>query len=307
MTRDVAEQTTWTTRQLLAWMGDAFAKKGLDNPRLMAEMLVSHVIGCERLKLYTDPDRPASPLERGQLRELAGRALKHEPVQYLVGHAWFFGLRFHVDPRVLIPRPSSETIVEHVLQDVRARHGQAGGKGEGLLIADVCCGSGCLAIALLKHLPQARAAATDISKDALDVARVNASVHGVADRLDLINGDLLAALSQHPIARSTGSVDYLVSNPPYIPDDEWPAVAPNVKDHEPHLALRGGVDGLDLVRRVVADAPFFIKPGGMLLIEVADSRAQSALALAQASGDLRDAKILHDFEGLARVVAARRA
>ena len=111
-----ASEQTWTTRKLLAWMSDAFTKKGLDSPRLLAEMLMAHVIGCERLKLYTDPDRPANDLERETLRTLVTRALKHEPVQYLVGEAWFFGMPFHVDKRVLIPRPATETIVEHVAE-----------------------------------------------------------------------------------------------------------------------------------------------------------------------------------------------
>src|SRR5690606_7912464 len=116
-----AEQ--WTTRRLLAWMGEAFAKKGLDSPRLSAEMLMAGITGTDRLKLYTDPDRPASDAELARLRGLVKRALQHEPIQYLVGEAWFFGLPFAVDKRVLVPRPSTETIVETVLQDARARHG----------------------------------------------------------------------------------------------------------------------------------------------------------------------------------------
>src|SRR6185295_16304457 len=139
--------------------------------RLQAELLMAHVLGCERLRLYMDADRPASPLERSALRDLVGRALGHEPVQYLTGEAWFFSLPFKVDRRVLIPRPATETIVEHVLQHARAEAGFGGKTGEGVVIADVCTGSGCIAIALLKNLPQARAVATDVSPDALEVAR----------------------------------------------------------------------------------------------------------------------------------------
>ncbi len=305
-------EETWTTRTLLAWLADAFTKKDLDSPRLLAELLVAHVLGVERLKLYLEPDRPATPLERQALRDLVTRALKHEPVQYLVGQAWFFGVPIRTDRRALIPRPSTQTIVEHVLQDVRARapDSHAGAKGEGLLLADVGTGSGCIAIALLKNLPGARAVATDISDDALALARENAQRAGVHDRLDLLAGDLLDPLDRHPVARAVGSLDYLASNPPYIPDDEWDAVEPNVKDHEPRLALRGGADGLDIVRRLIgpdADAPRRLKPGGTILVEVATSRATQALALARAHPLLRDARVLDDSDALPRVIVARRA
>lgn len=297
----------WTTRKLLAWMQQAFFKKGLDSPRLLAEMLIAHVLGCERLKLYLDPDRPASPLERQTLRDLATRALAHEPVQYLVGEAWFFGLPFKVDRRVLIPRPATETIVAEVLQHARVTHGPAGAKGAGLLLADVCTGSGCIPVALLKHLPEARAVACDISKDALDVAAENAARHQVSARIDLLQGDLLAPLLEYPATRAAGTLDTFTANPPYIPDHEWKAVAPNVKDHEPHHALRGGPDGLDFIRPIFAAGPRLLKPGGLMLVEVADSHARQAAAIAAESRDLRDIRVLQDFEGLDRVIAARRA
>lgn len=313
MSRSASITEPWTTRKLLAWMGEAFTKRELDSPRLLAEMLLAHVIGCERLKLYMDPDRPASPLERETLRDLVGRALKHEPVQYLAGYSWFFGLKIKVDRRVLIPRPATETIVEHVLQHARARTGNAT-RGEGLLIADVCSGSGCIAIALLKNLPGARAVATEISEEAAALARENAIEQGVIDRLEILVGDLLEPLFDHPTTRGVESLDYLVSNPPYVPDDEWDAIEPNVKDHEPHMALRGGADGLDVVRRLLPPqgtdptrgASRFVKPGGLLLVEVCDSRANVALELAKANPQLVDAAILKDFEGLPRVVVARK-
>ena len=292
-------------------MGAAFTKKGLDSPRLLAELLMAHVLGCDRLRLYMETDRPASPLERESLRDLVGRALKHEPVQYLVGEAWFFGLPFKVDRRVLIPRPCTETIVEHVLQHYRATHGpgqaDSGAKGTGFLIADVCTGSGAIAVALLKHLPGARGVATDISAEALDVARENASRHGVTDRVDFLRGDLLTPLRAFAPTAGDGCLDYLVSNPPYIPDDEWPGkVDANVRDHEPEIALRGGEDGLRLVRPLLTDGPLSVKSGGLVLVEVADSRAAGALAIAQANPLLRDARILKDHEGLERVVLATR-
>ncbi len=294
---------TWTTRSLLAWMIDAFEKKEIDSPRLCAELLMSHVIGCDRLRLYMEADRPAAALERETLRGLVGRALKHEPVQYLVGEGWFYGLPFKVDSRVLVPRPSSETIVETVLHDCRADPALGGKSGTGTVIADVCTGSGCLAIALLSQLPGARVLATDISSDALEVAGENASKHGVSDRMDLLEGDLLGALSGQPGARD---LHFLVSNPPYIPDHEWADVEPNVKDHEPTIALRGGVDGLDFVRPLIAGAPDHLRPGGHLLIEVAGSCSEAALELARQQPGLADERVATDLEGHPRVVIARR-
>ena len=306
MTLSPAHADVWTTRRLLAWMGEAFTKKGLDSPRLMSELLLSHVIGCDRLRLYMDTDRPASPLERESLRELVARALKHEPVQYLVGEGWFFGLPFKVDRRVLIPRPATETIVQEVLQHHRATHGSANATGEGVLVGDVCTGSGCISVAILKNLRGARAVASDISADALEVARLNAQRHGVLERMEFVRGDMLTPLRDHPPTRGDAALDYLVSNPPYIPDDEWRAVEPNVKDHEPHSALRGGVDGLDFVRPLAAQGAAMVKPGGMVLVEVADARSEQARELFAANEYLLEVRVLRDFEGLNRVVIATR-
>ncbi len=300
----------WTTRKLLVWMRQAFTKAKLDSPGLMAEMLLAHVLQCDRLRLHMDADRPASPDERETLRGLVGRALKNEPVQYLTGEGWFYGLAFNVDKRVLIPRPGTSTIVDAVMSHSRVAAGFGGTgptAGEGVLIADLCTGSGCIAVTLLKNLPAARAVATDISAEALAVAQANARRHKVADRIEFATGDLFAALAGHPVASSVESLHYLVSNPPYIPDHEWDAVAPNVKDHEPHLALRGGPDGLGFLRRLLAHGPDLLKPGGMLAVEIADSTADAALELTKATSHLADARVVNDLEGLPRVIVATRA
>ncbi|MEN0019823.1 MAG: peptide chain release factor N(5)-glutamine methyltransferase [Planctomycetota bacterium] len=300
-----AKPRTWTTRALLAWMAGAFEKKGLDSPRLCAELLVSHVLGCERLKLYMDPDRPATPIERQTLRDLTTRALEHEPVQYLVGEAWFFGMPFKVDRRALIPRPATETIVEHVLQHARAQHADLASADD--LVIDMCTGSGCVTIAIAKNMPGARVVATDISAEALELAQANATRHNVSDRIDFEQGDLFDAIDAHAAARAHASAAYLVSNPPYIPDDEWAEVPPNVKDHEPELALRGGNDGLDLVRTIFNRGPQHLQQGGLVLVEIAETKADEARALAEANELLTDVKVLDDFEGRPRVVRARRA
>ncbi len=318
MARAQANATTvWTTRKLLAWMGDAFARAGLESPRLCAEMLLAHVIGCEKLKLYTEPDRPASPIERQMLRELTARALKDEPVQYLIEQAWFFGMAFFVDKRVLIPRPSSATIVEEVLQHARVTPGFGAGEdqafGQGVLIADICTGSGCIGIALAKHMPAAHVLLTDISSDALEVARINATCHSVDQRVDVLQGDMFDALATHPVASQHGSLHYIVANPPYIPDDEWEATDPrsgvqaNVKAYEPELALRGGVDGLKYVRPLLEQGAAYLKSGGMILIEVAASRAEEARKIAQHIESYESVRVLKDYEGLARTIVAQKA
>jgi release factor glutamine methyltransferase len=298
---------TWTTRRLLAWMTDAFKKKGLDSPQLKARILLAHVIGCDELKLYTDADRPASDLERSQLRDLVARALKDEPIQYLVGQWRFFGIDVKVDRRVLIPRPCTETLVEHILQHARTDPGFGGKTGEGLLFADICTGSGCIALALLKTLTQARGIATDLSAAALEVARDNAHRLNLSDRIELLEGNLLDPILAHPVAGSRGSLHAIVSNPPYIPDDEWDAVPANVKNYEPHLALRGGPDGLDFIRPLIARGPDLLRPGGLLLIEVAAARATQAAELLHQHAGIEHTQILDDHEGLPRIILGRRA
>lgn len=299
------ENQVWTTKRLLEWMTEAFERRGIDSPRLSAEILLSHVLGCQRLRLYMEADRPAAPEERERLRSLVSRALTHEPIQYLTGEGWFFGLAFEVDRRVLIPRPSTETIVEHLLQHQRSS--QWGGKGgDGLVIADVCTGSGCIAIALATRLVAARFLATDVSPGALEVARVNAARHGVKDRIEWVQGDLLDPLRKWISVNRPDGVDAIVSNPPYIPDCEWADVAPNVRGHEPESALRGGADGLTFVRRIIAEAPEMLRPGGLLFVEVAASTADSACDLAMESKGLCDVRVLRDVDNLPRVVAARR-
>lgn len=283
-------------------MSEAFTRNKLDSPRLMSEMLMSHVLGCQRLRLYMEPDRPATELEKKSLRDLVARAIKHEPVQYLVGECVFFGMTFTVDKRVLIPRPATQTIVEYVLQHARTAPGFGGTAGEGVFFADVCTGSSCIATSLLFTMKQARAVATDISPDALAVARLNAVRHGVIDRLELLQGDMLTPLLEHPTTRAHESLHYLVSNPPYVPDHEWDAIEPNVKNHEPELALRGGADGMSYVLPLIEKGPPLLRPGGLLLIELASCNCERARALAAAHPMLEDVRVLQDIDNLPRVL-----
>ncbi|MEM1423014.1 MAG: peptide chain release factor N(5)-glutamine methyltransferase [Planctomycetota bacterium] len=307
-------KTSWTTRELLKWMADAFESRGLESPRVLAELLMGHVLGCERIRLYMEADRPASSAERETLRGLVGRALKHEPVQYLVGEAVFFTHTFTVDPRVLVPRPSSAVLVETVIEHAKStgRHavnpyddeaGEAPGEDDDaraahvaapMTIADVCTGSGALAIALARAIPSSTVVATDVSADALDVARANAERLGVSDRVAFEEGDLLVPLAGRRF-------DAVVANPPYIPDDEWGAVEANVKEHEPTLALRSSPDGLRHAEPILRGVGSVLAEGGVFAVEVATSKAHAALGIARDAG-YADAHIVRDFEGLDRAI-----
>lgn len=284
----------WTTRRLLKWTTDYFTKKTLDSPRLCAEMLLAHVLGVPRLRLYMDADRPASPGELSAYRSLIERAANHEPVDYLVGSSPFFSLTFEVSPAVLVPRPSTETLVEHILQHARRTPGF-----RRPILADVGTGSGAIAVTLAKHLPEARVIATDINDAALAVARRNAEKHGVSDRIDFRLGSGLDPLG-------SDRVQVLASNPPYIPDPEWDDVPLNVKHHEPTHALRGGVDGLDLLRPLIEGSGEALTSGGQLVFEHAASHARELRELAQAQPHLENVYDLPDHERLPRVLVAER-
>ncbi len=281
----------WTTRRLLAWTTEYFTKKGVDSPRLSAEMLLAHVLSVGRLKLYIDPDRPANDLERSAFRDLVERAARQEPVDYLVGVSPFFSMMLRVDARVLIPRPSTETLVDQVIQHARRTPGFAQP-----VIADVGTGSGAIAIALAKHIRDCRVIATDIRSDALELAQHNAREQGVQELVEFRQGDLLTPLAGL-------RVRYLVSNPPYISDSEWEQVASNVKDYEPEHALRGGSDGLTFIRPLIRGAAAHLQRPGQLLVEIAASQKRAALELASEAG-LINARVLADHEGLPRVLVA---
>ena len=332
-------QDAWTTRRLLGWMTQTFEQRDLDSPRLSAEILLSHVLECERLRLYMEQDRPASPDERETLRDLVKRALNHEPIQYLTGEARFFGLDFKADRRALIPRPSTETIIEFVLQSERRantppesqpppetpapeanEHVDATADGDAdpsplpertkapppqpIRIADICTGSGCIAVALATHLPHAHIVAADIDPDALALARENAERLDVSERIDFREGDLLEPLTTSEADKP--GFDWILANPPYIPDHEWDAVEPNVRDHEPHLALRASPDGLTFVRALIEHARPLLATGGSLMIELAACTARQAADHARAHG-WPDPTILKDLEDLDRVLLLKNA
>lgn len=293
-----AQADVWTVGRLLEWTQAFFNRKQVDSPRLSAEMLLAHVLGVQRIKLYTSFDQPLSPTELAGFRDLVRRAGEQEPVRYLTGTAPFYGLDFKVTPAVLIPRPDTETLVETALHHLRLSSDT--GLEQPLRIADLCTGSGCIGLALAKQLPGASVVATELSDEAAEVARDNAELLGLSDRFEVRFGDLAEPLAGEP------PFDLIVSNPPYIPTGDMAGLDRNVRDYEPHLALDGGDDGLDLIRRILRDVPRHLVPGGRLYLEMQFDQGPAASKLASEQGDWTDVQVLRDLGGRERVLTARK-
>lgn len=288
----------WTVRRILEWTAGFFTRKGLDAPRLSAELLLAHVLGAPRIKLYTEYDRPLSEDELSRMRALVQRAAEEEPIAYLTGRAHFFNLEFEVTRDVLIPRPDTETLVENVLQTVRHQPGL-----EAPRVIDLCTGSGCVAAAVAQHLKSAMIVATDISPAAVTVARRNVERLGLGERVLVEQGDLFAPLA--------GMVDVrpfhlVLANPPYIRSDAIPKLDRNVREYEPTQALDGGPDGLDLHRRILREAPDRLVAGGRVFLEIAFDQGNLARDVAAGHEAFDEVRILKDFGGRDRVLTARR-
>jgi release factor glutamine methyltransferase len=275
---------TWTTLSVLGWTSNRFTERGIASARLEAEVLLAKVLKLSRVGLYTAFDRPLEEAELGAYRELIKRRLAGEPVAYLVGEQEFWSLPLHVDARVLIPRRDTETLVEV---------GRAAG---GKRIADVATGSGAVALALAVELPEAHIIATDVSEGALEVARQNVERHGLGERVELRAGDLVAPLD--------ADLDLIVSNPPYVASADLATLAPEVR-REPRGALDGGVDGLDLLRRLVPAAWSRLAPAGTLAVEHGHDQGARVRALFEAAG-YTGVGTTRDLAGNDRVTAGKR-
>jgi len=261
----------WTIGRVIAWVAEDFSTRGFDSPRLEAELLLCHVLGCNRIQLIVDRDRPLMPEELAAYRAMVSRRRNHEPVAYLRGEREFYGHCFHVDSRVLIPRPDTETLVEVALTRTQGR--SMFGR-----LADLCTGSGNVAISFARERPTWRVVATDISPDAIAVATDNAVRVGVAWNLSFVVGDLF-----EPVG-SLGPFDLVTANPPYIPTQEIERLAADIRDHEPRLALDGGADGLDVVRRLVAEAPSYLVEEGVLAMEIGADQGDAVQNLMRTAG-----------------------
>ena len=277
----------WTSLKLIGWTQEFFAKKGVDAPRLTAELLLAHALSCDRVRLYLDFDKPLGDPELARYRDLVRRRVEGEPTAYLVGRKEFFGRPFRVDSRVLVPRPETELLVEVALAALPER-------GSAL---DLCTGSGCIAVSLALGRAGARVVATDVSENALTLARENATSLGAV--VEFATGDLWAAV--HAGVR----FDVIVANPPYIPVIELAGLSREVR-REPCIALDGGPDGLAVLRRIVEVAPTRLQPGGMLCVEMHETHVEVMPRLCREAGFAR-AEARRDLAGLPRLTVAHMA
>jgi release factor glutamine methyltransferase len=278
----------WTVESLLRWATEDFRARGIESPRLDAELLLCRALGTTRIQLIVEAKRPLAEGELAAMRELVKRRRAREPIAYILGEREFYGRTFRVDRRVLVPRPDTETLVSVALARTRAL-------SMSTRALDLCTGSGCVAITIARERPTCSVFAADVSADALAVARDNAlrlGAYNVAFR----QGDLFAAVQKER------RFDLVTANPPYIPSAEIATLMPDVREHEPRQALEGGADGLALVRRIVAEAPAHLAPGGVLALEVGAGQAPAVAAMLAQSG-LANVEVERDYARIERVVS----
>jgi release factor glutamine methyltransferase len=268
---------------------------------LAAELLLLHVLGRDRTWLYAHPEEQVSSVDTERFFALIARRANGEPTQHLTGKQEFWGLEFEVSPDVLIPRPETEHLIEVALDRLAVRELRAGREqtltGEGLQIADIGTGSGCIAIALAKELPGARIHATDISSTALAVAQRNAKRHNLAEMVRFLEGNLLDGIP--PL------LDLIVSNPPYVGRREAETLMREVRDHEPEIALYGGEEGYELYADLITQAAAHLKPGGILVLELGHNSLPAVQPLLDAPS-WTNVGVINDLAGIPRVIAAER-
>ena len=272
----------------LTSLAEALRRAAVPESRLAAEWLVSEVIGCPRLELPLHASRDLAPGDRERLALLGRRMRRGEPLQYVLGHTDFLGLRMRCDRRALIPRPETEGLVERVIASLGDR------KGTPIEAADVGTGSGCIAIALAANLTAARVQALDTSRQALDLAAENVAAHRLEARMVLREADLLEGVEP-------ASLDLVVSNPPYVTSEEWTRLPGHIRLHEPAAALEAGVDGLSVVRRLAPQAAKVLRPGGQLWLEIGAAQGRAVAGLLVDAG-FAEVGVLPDIAGCDRYV-----
>jgi len=285
----VSAPESWSIASVLRWAADDFAKRGNPSPRLDAELLLGHVLGVDRIRLVLDSTRPLAADELAAYRALIIRRRRGEPIAYIRGEREFYGRRFVVDARVLVPRPDTETLIDVAL----ARTKSSSLYGRAL---DLCTGSGCVAVTFALERRTWRVTATDLSEDALSLARENSRRLGAAWNTCFLPGDLFAA------TLAPERFELVTANPPYIPESELAGLDADVRDFEPRLALDGGPDGLSLVRRIVAGARDRLVPGGLLALEIGHDQAPRVHALLEGHG-YSAIERRRDYGGHERVVS----
>ena len=284
----------WTTIGLLTTTARWLQQRAVDSPRLAAERLLAHVLECKRVDLYLDTERPLTEPELAPYRELVRAHAAGTPLQYLVGETEFMGLSFHTDARALIPRPETEIMVDTLVK-------QWSGSSRPLRVLELGAGSGAVAISLAVLLPHLEVWSTEVRPEAAALAGANARRHEVESRVHVLVMDRFSALSTELV----DSFDAVVSNPPYVRTGELESLPAVVRDHEPHVALHGGADGLDFHRTLCAQGAAFLTSGGTLAVEIGATQGASVRDLFADAG-LHGVRIVQDYAGLDRIVLGLR-
>ncbi len=286
----------WTVIDVLRWTSGHFARLEIPSPRLDAEVLLAHALGCDRVRLYLDHDRPLEPDERSKYRHLVRRRAAGEPAAYLIGEKEFYGRSFKVDKRVLVPRPETEHLVDAALKVLRS-----GSSGSSPVVLDLCTGSGCIASSLAVSEPDIFVVAVDLCADACELARHNAERLGVSDRVDVLEGDLF-----EPIRSSgLGPFQLIVANPPYVATGDFMELMRDVRDHEPRAALDSGPTGLEILLRIIAEAPEHAVPVAHVILEHGEGQGPRLVEAALAGGRYGQVEDSRDHAGLDRMLVAR--
>lgn len=288
----------WTIKQLLSWSQEYFFKKRIETARLDSEILLAHVLSLKRLDLYLQFDRMLTAAELSQFKTLLQRRCHHEPVAYLVGKKEFWSRNFFVSKDVLIPRPDTETLIQAVLDHFKAPPSESSSLTEqarthGL---EIGLGSGNIAITLLLELPDLTMTAVEISKAAIEIAGKNAAFHGVANRLQIIEGDILAGLPNFEM-----HFDFIVTNPPYVSSSEMKRLPETVREHEPHLALEAGEDGLEFYKVIADLAKKNLEKDKFLAVEIGEEQGKAVTKIFGSAG-CSDIRVLKDYAGQDRVI-----
>jgi len=278
----------WTVRDILKWTRGYFKGAGIPQPRLEAEILLAHVMKVDRLQLYLSPDTPLTPDERARFREIIKKRRSGVPRQYLTGEVQFYGLRFRVRKDVFIPRPETEELLEKALGLVA--------RDRDLSCLDLGTGSGVIAVSLAKYLPRVKVTAVDLSTEALKLAQENARLNEVADRVDIVHSDWFE--------RVPGKFDLVVSNPPYIPEEEMDDLPEEVRGHEPHRALDGGRAGMEEIAKLARGLKEHMRAGAMALFEIGDGQGEMVREEMKDAG-LVEIRVERDLAERERYVIAR--
>lgn len=278
--------------EALGFAEEFLARKGIDFPRRNAEHLLALGLGRERWQLYLERARDLSAPQASLLWESLARRARHEPLAYIEGKAGFYNLDLKVDRRGLIPRPETELLICESLRIIKKMADPSP------RVLDLGCGCGNIGLAILRERPEIQLCSSDISASAIDLARENASALGMSSRVEFRAGDLLGPWEDY---RPRG-FDLIVSNPPYVSRDEFDTLPPEVKDYEPRLALDGGRDGLDIIRRLVRESPDYLAPGGWLLLEIGAGQSSRVKEIIDSNDRFSSHGIIKDYNGHERVI-----